>query len=77
MNLNDVIDNVLVDGAPVEAVDFKSWSAQILKSGESNKLKVLQSELDDKVQRKKTTTRPIIFSHSMDSNPTSGQRSVW
>ena len=49
MNLNDVIDNVLVDGASVEAVDFKSWSAQILKSCESNKLKVLQSELDDKV----------------------------
>lgn len=53
MNLNDVIDNVLADGASVEAVDFKSWSAAILKNCDSSKLKVLQSELDGKVLKRK------------------------
>lgn len=49
MNLNEVIDNVLTDGSSIEAVDFKSWSAAILRNCESNKLKVLQAELDEEV----------------------------
>lgn len=47
MNLNEVIDNVLTDGSSVEAVDFKTWSTAILKNCDDEKLKVLQSELDE------------------------------
>ena len=48
MNLNETIDNVLSDGSSIEAVDFLAWSTNVLKSCETNKLRVLQAELDEK-----------------------------